>query len=96
MRIVAILFYLILVLFGVSFALLNATSVHLNFYVITLNMPLAVLMVMMLTIGVMLGFLLFLGKYWRLKAEHRKIKNQLKLTETEIKNLRSIPLQNQH
>ena len=47
-------------------------------------------------LGIILGCILFLSRYWRLKAEHRKIKNQLKLTEKEIKNLRAIPLQDQH
>ena len=93
MRIVIIIFYLLLILMGVSFAALNASPVKVNFYFNSLSMPVSVLMTLMLGVGVLLGFCLFLGKYWRLKAEHRKIKNQLWLTEKEIKNLRSIPLQ---
>ena len=96
MRIVMTVFYLILILFGISFAALNASSVHVNFYFTTLKMPISVLMTLMLGVGILLGFLLFLGRYWRLKGEYRKIKNQLRLTEKEIKNLRSIPLQDQH
>ena len=53
-------------------------------------------MALMLGMGVGLGFLLFLVRYWHLKSEHRKLSNQLKLTEREIKNLRAIPIQNQH
>ncbi len=93
MRIVMIVFYLLLILVGVSFAALNAASVQVNFYFSTLSMPVSVLITLMLGVGVLLGFCLFLGKYWRLKAEHRRIKNQLWLTEKEIKNLRAIPLQ---
>ncbi len=96
MRIITLVFYLILILIGVSFAALNATSVHVNFYFTTLKMPISVLMTLMLGIGMILGFILFLVRYWHLRVEHRKIKNQLKLTEKEIKNLRSIPLQDQH
>jgi len=91
-----IIIYLLLVLVGVSFAVLNAASVKINFYFSTLAMPISVLVVVILGVGVFLGFFLFLGKYWRLKAEHRKIKNQLRLTEKEIRNLRAIPLQDQH
>ncbi|MDP3704647.1 MAG: LapA family protein [Legionellaceae bacterium] len=95
MRIVMMIFYLTLILIGVSFAALNATSVQVNFYVTTLKMPISVLMTMMVGLGVSIGFILFLCRYWRLKVEHRRIKNQLKLTEREIKNLRTIPLRNE-
>jgi putative membrane protein len=90
------IFYLLLIITGVSFAALNASSVQVNFYYTTLKMPISVLMIMMLGVGVLIGFFLFICRYLRLKAEHRKIKNQLKLTEKEIKNLRAIPLQDQH
>ncbi|PJD90629.1 MAG: hypothetical protein CK424_08105 [Legionella sp.] len=96
MRIAITVCYLLLILLGVSFAALNATSVHVNLYVTQLVLPISVLMTVMLGVGVCFGFLMFLNRYWRLKADHRKITNQLKLTEREIKNLRSIPLQDQH
>ncbi len=96
MRIVMTILYLVLILVGVSFAALNASYVQVNFYFSTLKMPVSVLMTMMLGVGLLLGFLLFLWRYLRLKSEHRKIKNQLRLTEKEIKNLRAIPLQDQH
>lgn len=90
------IFYLLLILFGISFAALNAVSVPVNLYVTKLTLPISVLMIVILGLGVCLGFCLFLARYWRLKAEHRKILSQLKLTEREIKNLRSIPIQDQH
>lgn len=93
MRIVMAIFYLLLILIGVSFAGLNATSVQLNVYFTTFHMPISVLIVLAAGFGVLIGFILFLNRYWRLKAEHRRIKNQLKLTEKEIRNLRAIPLQ---
>ncbi|KTD63966.1 lipopolysaccharide assembly protein LapA domain-containing protein [Legionella spiritensis] len=96
MRLVMILFYLVLILIGVSFAALNASSVKVNFYVTTMSMPISVLMTIMFGIGLLIGFLLFLFRYWRLKVEFNKVKNQLRLTEKEIKNLRDIPLKNQH
>lgn len=96
MRLLMMLFYLILILLGVSFAALNANSVQVNFYFTTISMPISVLMTLMLGFGLLLGFLLFLFRYWRLKLENSRIKNQLKITAKEIKNLRSIPLQDQH
>lgn len=96
MRIVMLAIYILLIIIGVSFAALNAASVDVNFYFKTLSMPISVLMTIMLGIGMLIGFILFIARYWRLKAEFYKTKNQLKLTEKEIKNLRSIPLQDQH
>jgi len=96
MRIIMTVFYLLLIVLGVTFAALNAKSAHINLYLTTLTMPVSVLMILMLGIGILLGFFLFMGRYVRLKAECHKIKGQLKLTEKEIKNLRAIPLHNQH
>jgi putative membrane protein len=96
MRLLMLVFYILLIIIGVSFAALNATSVQVNFYFKTVSMPISVLMTIMLGVGIIIGFILFITRYWRLKVEYRKMKNQLKLTEKEIKNLRSIPLQDQH
>ena len=96
MRILMLVIYILLIVIGVSFAALNATSVAVNFYFKTISMPISVLMTIMLGIGILIGFILFIARYWHLKAELYKIKSQLKLTEKEIKNLRSIPLQDQH
>jgi len=96
MRIIITIFYLFLMLIGVSFAALNATSVHVNLYFTTIKLPISVLMILMLGIGLIFGFFLSLCKYWQIKAENRNIRNQLKMTEKEIKNLRSIPLKDQH
>ena len=93
MRIFTTIFYLLLILVGVSFAGLNASSVQINVYFTTFHMPISVLIVLTLGLGIIMGLVIFLSRYWRLKAEHRKIKNQLKLTEKEIRNLRAIPLQ---
>lgn len=92
MRIIVILFYLVLIFAGVSFAALNASAVVVNLYFSTLSMPISVLMTLMLGIGIMIGFFMFMLRYLRLKSEYRKLKNQFKLTEQEIKNLRTIPV----
>lgn len=96
MRLLMLVIYIVLIVLGVSFAALNASSVAVNFYYKTVTMPVSVMMTLALGFGILIGFILFIRRYWRLKIEYYKIKNQLKLTEKEIKNLRSIPLQNQH
>lgn len=96
MRVIKIIFYLFIVLIGISFAALNASSVKINFYFTTWTMPISVLATIMVGLGIIVGFLISLSKYWRLKRELRKIREQLRLTEKEIKNLRAIPLKDQH
>jgi lipopolysaccharide assembly protein A len=96
MRFIMMTFYLLIMLFGVAFAALNAGSVQLNLYFKTFTMPVSVLMMLTLALGVFLGFFVFATRYWCLKAHHRKLKHQLELTEREIKNLRAIPLKDQH
>ncbi len=96
MRLFMLFVYLLLIVLGVSFAALNASSVEVNFYFKTISMPVSVLMTITLGIGIMVGLFIFIFRYWRLKVECRKMRNQLRMTEKEIKNLRSIPLQDQH
>lgn len=93
MRIIMTILYVLLILVGISFAGLNASSVQINAYFATLTMPVSVLIIFVFGMGVLFGFILFFSRYWRLKSEHRKLKNQLKMTEKEIRNLRAIPLQ---
>ncbi len=96
MRIILTVFYIALVLFGVSFALLNASLIKINLFVTYFKLPLSLLVLILIALGVFIGLLLSLIWYLRLSSEHRKIKKRLDLTEQEIKNLRAIPLQDQH
>lgn len=96
MRIIRIIFYIILIILAISFAALNASSVQINLYLTTIKLPISVLMVLMIAVGLLLGFILSLPKYWKCKLDGLKTRNQLKITEKEIKNLRDIPLKNQH
>jgi len=94
MRLIILLFYFFLILFGISFAALNSSVVEVNFYFTTLNLPISLLVILSLGVGILIGFILSIFKYWRIKIINSKIKKQLELTEREIKNLRTIPIRN--
>lgn len=96
MRLIWIIFYLLLIVLGISFAVLNSGMVSVNAYFTTWVMPVSVLMIVTLGFGLICGFLLFQYRYFRLKIALLKVKNQLKMNEKEIKNLRDIPLKDQH
>lgn len=96
MRLIVLIFYLVLIILGVSFAALNASEATVNLYLTTFHLPVSLLITIVLGIGVLIGFLLFFGRYWRLKRNYKKLKHEMAMTEEEIKNLRSIPLKDQH
>lgn len=81
MRIVMIIIYLSLILFGVSFSALNATSVSINFYFVTYSLPISMVMALMFGLGTFFGVLLYVFKYWRLKSKYRRIRSQIKSTK---------------
>ena len=96
MRILIIVFYLVLITLGVVFSVLNSKMVELHLYYISLNVPISVLILLSLIVGIIIGLLSFLWRYLRLKMAFAKLKSQLALSEREVKNLRSIPIQDQH
>lgn len=96
MRIVMMIFYVCLILLGVSFSVLNAKLVELDLYFKTLAMPMSLLLVTIFAFGVLWGLSFFVFKYLRLKFTLSQLKAQLALSEKEVKNLRSIPIQDQH
>jgi lipopolysaccharide assembly protein A len=96
MRIFFLFFYLVLIIVSLAFAALNSNEVVLNLYWQTLQLPLAFVMIVCIGLGLLLGALVFLVRYWHLRCQYSKTKNLVSLLEKEIKNLRSIPIQDSH
>lgn len=96
MRVISYLFILILILFGVSFASLNAAPVVFNYYFGVGKVPLSLLLAYSLIVGIFIGMLLGLSWYYRQKNTNRRLTQRLKLAEQEVSNLRAIPLKDQH
>lgn len=92
MRIFNYIILLFLILLGITFAVLNAESVAIHYYFNTSKLPLSLLLVLVLTIGIILGFLAGFIRWLALKKENFRLHQRLKLAEKEIENLRAIPL----
>lgn len=92
MRIITILFFVLVLLLGISFACLNADLVEINYYIGTARFPLSLLLVMALAIGACVGFFVGFGLYWRARCQNRRLGKRIKLAEKEIENIHSIPL----
>lgn len=96
MRLIITLFYVALIITGVAFSVLNSQLVELNLYIRTVSIPVSFLLVLTFVTGLLCGLLFFVWRYVRLKFAYGRLRDQLTMSEKEIKNLRSIPLQDQH
>jgi putative membrane protein len=81
MRIFTYVIVLLIIVIGMSFALLNAELVTFNYYIGTAKLPLSLLLVCMLLLGCFLSLLAMTGFYIRMKNENRHLRHRLKLSE---------------
>ena len=91
-KIVLFILVFIILVIAISFAVLNAESVNLNFYFGQIESPLSLIIVISLACGALLGVLASLTLIVKLKHELVKLNKTVKLTEKEVDNLRSLPL----
>lgn len=78
MRVLSILILLLVAILGISFALLNAKPVTLNYYLGIREIPLSILLVATFIFGIVLGMLLLLPKIMKLNFEIHRLKKMLK------------------
>ncbi len=95
-RIFSIIFLLIIIILGVTFATLNSEMVTINFYIGRRIMPLSMLLAIVFAIGCVLGMLVGTWMLIKMKMKNRRLNKRLKLVEKEVENLRAIPLQEKH
>ncbi|MDT8384935.1 MAG: LapA family protein [Gammaproteobacteria bacterium] len=95
-RIASFALLLLVSLLGLTFALMNAENVQLDYYFGSVQAPLSLLMVVALIVGAGCGVLASLGIVLGLKRELAKLRKSNKLAEQEVANLRSLPLKDSH
>lgn len=78
MRYVGYLIVLVLVILGVTFAVLNSDPVTINYYAAITQAPLSVVLAITFAIGVFIGVLGMFFKWMGLRFEIRRLKKQLK------------------
>ncbi|HSW94337.1 MAG TPA: LapA family protein [Gammaproteobacteria bacterium] len=96
MRIVTYVLLLIIILIGVTFAVLNPAIVTLNYYIGQKTLPLSLLTVSVFAFGCFLGLLVGGWLFLKIKIKNIRLKQRLKVAEKEVQNLRAIPLQDKH
>lgn len=73
MRLVSILILVILAFVGFSFAILNAQSVAVDYYIGSSEIPLSLLLVGTLILGIFIGLIILLPSILRLKFTIRRL-----------------------
>jgi len=96
LRIFYLLLFLILIVIGIAFAVLNAEAVEFNYYFSSRQIPLSLVLVLAMFIGAVLGVLASTGVIISLKREAAQLRKSAALAEKEIKNLRAIPIKDKH
>lgn len=81
MRIVSILLTLLLIIVGIAFAALNAKAVEINYLIGKTELPLAVILLIALTSGILMTMLLMGVSLIKLKAKNKRLQSKLKHTQ---------------
>lgn len=95
-RLIGFLAILIVILFGLSFALLNANRVDVDYYFGTVGTPLSLALVAALIVGAIIGVLTTLGMILGKQREVHRLRRRVKDTEKELNELRRLPLKDNH
>ena len=96
LRIIGLVVVVLVVVLGASFAYINSGTVTVHLWVRTYELSLPFALFCALMIGWVLGILSTVGVIVRQLREIRRLRRAARLAETEINNLRSIPIRNAH
>lgn len=83
---------LLIVIFGILFAVLNADSVQLHYYLGTVELPLSLILVFAMIFGAILGVLASLNIIIGTRRRFSKLRRSAEVAEKEVVNLRNIPI----
>lgn len=96
MRLLSAILWLIGILVGVSFAVLNSHELPLNYFFGKTIIYFPFLFILLLLAGALLGMLALLPKLLRAKSKARQLKQKMQALEEEVTNLRRIPIKDAH
>lgn len=95
MRIISFLIVLLVIIVGVTFSLLNSQTVLVNYYVGQHQLPLSFLLMITFAAGCLLAILVGFIIVLKLKLKNYRLCKQLKATQKELEDLRSVSLRKQ-
>jgi putative membrane protein len=96
LRLVYLSIILLVIIFSVTFAVLNAENVQLDYYLGSVELPLSLVLVIAMILGAILGILASLSFIVGSRRSASKLKRSMDVAEKEIVNLRNIPIKDEH
>ena len=95
-RILYLFIFLVLVIFGIVFAVLNAEPLNLNYYFGSKEVALSLILVLAMIAGAILGVIASASMIFSNRREVMKLRKSVELAEKEVTNLRAIPIRDNH
>jgi len=92
LRLIKFVAVLVVLCLGITIAFFNATPVSVNYLFGHVQLSLVVVMVGALVFGFVLALILCASHLWAVRLEARRLRRRLHDAETELKNLRNLPL----
>lgn len=96
LKIIGIIFFIVLLIVGLSFSLLNSAPVELNYYFGSVELPFSFALVAALATGALLGIFGMLSVVVKLKREAMRFKKTIRASERELSQLRALPVKDRH
>ncbi len=91
------LIYIVLILIAAAvsivFTTLNPGEVTLNLYFGQFTVPISIVVIVSIFCGILLGLLANMLALYSRRREIRRLRKKLEIAETEVSNLRKLPLQ---
>ena len=88
-----LLLFIVLVAFGLTFALKNSQLIELNYYPdIVISSPLVVVLLVTLLLGVLIGVLVMSVSRFSRHRELKRAQKEIHKLNEELQNLRSLPI----
>lgn len=94
-KLLKLLVFLLFLITGAAFAVLNAGSISLDYYFSVIELPLSVVLIACMALGAVLGVIACSSIVLRLKHENNGLRRKARLVHEEVRNLRTMPLRDQ-
>jgi len=94
LRLIKFIFLLAMAVLGAGFSSINPELATIHYYFGDLTLPMGMLLLGMLGLGMLLGLLANIFMLLKTKRENARLRRKADLVNTEVNNLRTIPLKN--
>ena len=84
--------FIIVLITGLVFFGKNSQEIEFNYVIGTISMPLSLVIFLVLSSGVLIGWLSLMPMLMRLRCRIGKLEKQVQIAEKEINNLRVMPI----